>query len=81
MVNPGEALLNVVMSDKRKMLIRLGQNGKGSSPAAIYSAGAGGVPPANRPDLTHTATTTERGKPVASLPRKANRKASRWGCG
>jgi hypothetical protein len=36
-VNPGEALLNVVMSDKRKMLLRLGQNGTGSSPAAIYS--------------------------------------------
>jgi len=66
MVNPGEALLNVVMSDKRKLLIRLGQNGTWSGPRAIGSFGADAVPPAKRRDLTHTATATERGKPVAS---------------
>ena len=65
MVNLREALLNVVMSNKRKMLTRLGQNGTWSSPGAIHSPGADAAPPAKRRDLTHTATATERGKPVA----------------
>jgi hypothetical protein len=87
MVNQPEALLNVVMSNKRKMLTRLGQNGTWSGPAAIWSADADRVPPAKRRDLTHTATTTERGKPVAFPGDQpwpsgaANRKASLWGCG
>ena len=87
MVNPGEALLNVVMSDKRKVLTRLGQNGMWSGPGAIYSPGADEAPPAERRDLTHTATGRKRGKPVA-LPGgqlrpagTANRKASLRGCG
>jgi hypothetical protein len=86
-VNPGEALLNVVMSDKRKMLTRLGQNGTWSGPGAIYSPGADAVPPAKRRDLTHTATRRERGKPVA-LPDgqpwpqgTAHRKVRPRGCG
>jgi hypothetical protein len=54
------------MSDKRKLLNRLGQNGTWSGPAVIQSSGADAVPPAKRRGLTHTATTTERGKPVAS---------------
>jgi uncharacterized repeat protein (TIGR03803 family) len=87
MVNSGEALVNAVMSNKRKMLSRLGQNGTWSGPGAILSPGADGAPPAKRRDLTRTAATTERGKPVVS-PRDplgcggtANRKASPWGCG
>ena len=86
-VNIGEALVNVVMSNKRKLLTRLGQKGTWSGPAAILSIGADAAPPAKRRDLTHTATTTERGKPVASpggpprSPGTANRKASLWGCG
>ena len=87
MVNPGEALVNVVTSDKRKMLTRLGQNGTWSGPGVIRSPGADAAPPAKRRDLTHTATTTERGKPVASpgnpagLSGTADRKASPWGGG
>jgi hypothetical protein len=87
MVKLPEALLNVVMSNKRKLLLRLGQNGTWASPAAILSAGADPAPPAKRRDLTHTATTKERGKPVASPGDQlwpsgtANRKASLWGCG
>jgi len=67
MVNSGEALLNVVMSNKRKMLSRLGQKGTWSGPDVILSSGAGDVPPAKRRDLTHTVTRMERGKP-ATLP-------------
>src|SRR5207237_6392851 len=81
-VNPGEALLNVVMSNQRKMLNRWGQNGTWSGPGVSLSSGADAVPPAKRRDLTHTATRRERGKPVVS-PRDpsgsrgtANRKAS-----
>jgi hypothetical protein len=66
MVNSGEALLNVVMSNQRKMLNRWGQNGTWSGLGAIHSPGADGVPPAKRRDLTHTATRRKRGKPVAS---------------
>jgi len=65
-VNPGETLLNVVMSNKRKLLTRLGQNGMWSGPWAMMSRGADNAPPAKRRDLTHTAATTERGKPVTS---------------
>ena len=87
MVNSGEALINVVMSNKRKMLNRLGQNGTWSGPGVILSPGADVVPPAKRRDLTHTATRMERGKPVAlpgglaGPPGTANRKASLRGCG
>jgi len=81
MVNPGEALVNAVMSNKRKLLTRLGQNGKWSSPWANQSCGADVAPPANRRGLTHPATTTERGKPVVAPRGKANRKGRRCGCG
>jgi len=86
MVKISEALVNVVMSNKRKMLSRLGQNGMWSGPGGILSPGADAAPPAKRRDLTHTATTMERGKPVTSPvgpwgpPRTANRKASLRGC-
>ena len=45
-VNTGETALNVVIANKRKMLIRLDQNGTWSGPAAPFSAGADDVPPA-----------------------------------
>jgi hypothetical protein len=87
MVNLTEALLNVVMSNKRKLLNRLGQNGTWSGPGAILSPGADAAPPAKRRDLTHTATRRKRGKPVArphgppGPAGTANRKASLPGCG
>jgi hypothetical protein len=87
MVNPGETLRNVVMSSKRKLLTCLGQHGTWSGPWVILSCGAAKAPPAKRRDLTHTAATTERGKPVTSpagpfgSPGTANRKASPRGCG
>jgi hypothetical protein len=65
MVNLGEALLKVVMSNQRKMLNRWGQKGTWSGRGAISSLGADGVAPANRRDLTRTATRRKRGKPVA----------------
>lgn len=71
MVNSGEALLNVVTKDKRKMLKRLDQKGTWSGPEAPNSSGAVVAPPAERRDLTHTVTVTERGKPVVSPSGKA----------
>jgi len=87
MVNSGEAPLNVVKHDKRKLLNRLGQKGTWSGPGATLSPGADAAPPAKRRDLTHTAARRERGKPAAfpgGRPRPegtANRKASLRGCG
>jgi hypothetical protein len=66
MVNSGEALLNVVIRAKRKMLNRLDQKGTWSGPEAPNSSGAAEAPPAERRDLTHTVTAMERGKPVVS---------------
>ena len=86
-VNLGEALLNVVMSNQRKLLNRWGQHGTWSGPGAILSPGADDAPPAKRRDLTHTATRTERGKPVVPPgdllrpPGTAPRKGRLWGCG
>jgi len=59
------------------MLIRLDQNGMWPSLEAPNSSSAAVVPPAERRDLTHTVTATERGKPVVSPPGKATRKSSR----
>ena len=61
------------------MLIRLDQKGMWPGSEAPNSSDADVGPPAERRDLTHTATATERGKPVV-LPRlgKATRKGSRW---
>ena len=44
-VNPGETLFNVVTSNKRKLLTRLGQNGMWSGPRVILSCGADNAPP------------------------------------
>jgi hypothetical protein len=81
MVNPGEALLNVVTKVERKMLERSDQKGTWSGPGAPNSSGAVDAPPAKRRDLTHTVTATERVKPVASPQGKVTRKRSRWGGG
>ena len=51
--------------------IRLGPKGTWSGPEAPNSSGAVVVPPAERRDLTHTVTATERGKPVVSPRGKA----------
>ena len=69
MVNTCELLINVVNWDKPKMLTGLGQNGKGSGMDAPNSSIADGEPPAERQNLTHTVTRTERGKPTG-LPVK-----------
>ena len=55
--------------------------GKGSETGAQASPDADEAPPAERSDLTHAETETERGKPVALPEGKANRKGSRWSCG
>jgi hypothetical protein len=86
MVNSGEASLNVVTKDKRKLLNRLDQKVRGQDRGAPNSPGADDEPPAKRRDLNHTLTArAKRGKPVALLGwqqlGKANRKASRWGGG
>ena len=64
MVNPGEALLNVVTKATRKMLKRLDQKGTWSGYGAPNSPYAVVEPPAERRDLTHTVTAAERDKPV-----------------
>lgn len=66
----------VVMLDKRKVLIRLNQKGKGSGTGAQASPVAEEAPPAERSDLTRADTETERGKPVVLPCGKASRKAS-----
>jgi hypothetical protein len=81
MVNPGEALLNVVTRDQRKMLLRWDQQVSGPVRKAHDSSGTAHAPPAKRRDLTHPVTAAERGKPVASPQGKANRKVRRWDCG
>jgi hypothetical protein len=89
MVNICEPLINVVIEDKPKVLgcigiigqsnparvHRLGPKGKGSGIGAPNSPIADGVPPAERRNLTHAGTGTERGKPVVS-PRSRARKDS-----
>jgi len=69
MVNQCELLINVVICDKPKMLIGLGQNGKGSGMGAPNSPIADGEPPAERQGLPHTGACTKRGKPTG-LPVK-----------
>jgi hypothetical protein len=65
MVNESEPLINVVNEDKRKRLIEtLAPKGKGSGISVPNSPIADGAPPAERRDLTHAGTCTERGKPV-----------------
>ena len=77
MVNSGEALINVVMTNKRKMLTRLGQNGMWSGSRAHRSLDADDGPPADSCDLPHPGISAKRGKPVVSPQGKATRKSSR----
>ncbi len=69
MVNICEPLINVVIENKPKMLIdparvdRLGPKGKGPGIGAVRSPIADIEPPAERRNLTHAGTVTERGKP------------------
>ena len=81
MVNPGEALLKAVMFGKPKMLTGLNQKVSGQVQGLQRSPAADVAPPAQRRDLTRSGIDTEHGKPVALPVGKANRKASRWGCG
>jgi len=81
MVNRCELLTNVVNRDKPKMLTGLSQNGKGSGMDAPNSSIVDDAPPAERQDLTHTGTCTERGKPVGLPKGKASRKGRGWACG
>jgi hypothetical protein len=78
MVNICESLINVVMGNKRKMLIRLDQTGKWSGIGAPNSPIVDAAPPAERRNLTHTGTHVERGKPTILPQGKASREASRW---
>src|SRR4051794_34903330 len=55
---------SVVNLDKRKLLIRLGQNGTWPGPEATNSSGADTEPPAYRRDLSHSDISAERGNPV-----------------
>ena len=78
MANICEPMINVVKVDKRKVLIRLNQNGEWSGPGAVVSPGADVAPPANRWDLTRTGMYTERGKPdVVPLGRGTVRSSRR----
>ena len=79
MVNTCELLINVVNWDKPKMLTGLGQNGKGSGMDAPNSSIANGEPPAERQNLTHTVTCTERGKPVGLRKMESEPQGTRIG--
>jgi hypothetical protein len=82
MVNPGEPLINVVTSNKPKVLTvsdrnhRLEPKGKGSGNGAKNSPFADDVPSAKRRDLSHpNGADTERGKPVDSSASQRKRAA------
>ncbi len=64
MVNKCESLINVVKTDKPKMLLGLDQKGKWSGTGVSFSPVAVVVPPAERRDLTQVGIQGERGKPV-----------------
>jgi hypothetical protein len=71
---------SVVTKAKRKLLIRLGQNGMWPGPEASNSSGADGEPPAYGRDLNHSGTSAERGNPVvfpASLPTRRGKPLAR----
>ena len=59
----------------------LAPKGKGSDTGAQAAPVADEAPPAERSDLTHAATETERGTPVVLPWGKASREASGEGCG
>ena len=65
----------------RKLLIGLNQKVCGQVQGLQRSSAVDDAPPAQRHDLTRSVTSAERGKPVVLPSGKADRKASRWGCG
>src|ERR1700692_4818555 len=71
LVNTCEALLNRRHKGQAQDANTLGPKGTWSGPEAPNSSGAVVAPPAERRDLTHTVTATERGKPVVSPSGKA----------
>ena len=64
MRNTCELLINVVKLNRLKVLISLGQNGKGYGWGALVSSHVILIPPANRQALTHCVLKAELGKPV-----------------
>ena len=83
MANKCESLINVVISSKRKMLIRLDQNGEQSGCTALASvhtgrSTAGGKAEPKSPDKLSMRNVVS---PNPSLERAGSRKVSRWGCG
>ncbi len=67
MVNSGEPLLNVVTSNKPKVLIGLSQKARGQELVLKIHQSQMVVPPAKRRNLSHPrGANTERGKPVDS---------------
>jgi len=64
-----------------KVLTGLDQKVRGQVQGLQRSPAADVVPPVERHDLTRSGIGTKHGKPVALPSGKANRKASRWGCG
>ena len=64
MVNESESLINVVKTDKPKMLKGLNQKGVWTSIGVPCSPVAVAAPPAKRRDLTRVGIQVERGKPA-----------------
>jgi hypothetical protein len=81
MVNKCELPLNVVTTNKPKMLTGLNQKVRGRVSVLQNHRPQMQVPPAERQDLTYLGIPAERGKPVSLPWGKANRKVSRWRCG
>ena len=81
MTNIREPLLNAVTDDKPKVLLGLNQKGTWQVQGFPTLLPQTQEPPADQRGLTHRGTHAERGKPVATPSGKANREASRRGCG
>ena len=67
MVNICKSLINVVTANKSKMLYGLEPKGKWSGTGSLQFPVADVAPPAERSDLTHSVTHSERSKPVPLL--------------
>ena len=77
MVNRSEGRINVVMLDKRKMLIRLTQKGRDQEPVVKRHRSQMPNPRRRSPTYPVQVHRRKRGKPVALPEGKASRKASR----
>ena len=82
MVNTRELSINVVMSNKPKMLIGLSQKGTGAGTGSreypVMDTQRSRRREGTSPMRVNLA---ERGKPVVLLAREEGRKANRWRCG